>query len=356
MVQHRRSFLATVGTATTLSVTGCLGGDGDGGGGGGGGNNLTFGASSSGSSTNAAVQGIQRALDEYSDELSVTAQETSGNSASMQLYDEGQLDLTVSGRHLRVAAENNEPPFEEEPIDVLAHQGFLMFDIHLWLLARADAGITHLDDIDSSTVVWPLPPGFSTHPGIIEILERTGLASEVEMRNMSDDDIAGVLEEGRVDVIGAYGAGGASLPGWLTQVQSRVELQAIEFSDEQKEQITGLREREYNEIEPYGFDQDLGLDATGMDALPTLTEQYTIDIGRHVPAEQGHELARVVHEGAEMIQETQPAFPDHHEDPSRMMAPFMEDHPVHPGVADYLDEQGVWDDSFERGEIVDERP
>lgn len=348
---HRRNLLKGIAAAGTLSIAGCVDSLS-----GGSMANLTFGGSSSGSSTNAAAQGVQRAVDEASDSVSVTVQETQGNTANMQLYDEGELDLTVSGRHLRVAAENNESPFGEEPVDVLAHQGFMLFEIHIWMLAREGSGIEHMDDIDEDTVVWPLPPAFSTRPAAQLILERLNLWDTPELVHVSDGDIPGMLEEERVDVIGAYGAGGASLPGWLTQVESRVGLRAIEFSEEQKEELRSVETREYQEIDPYSFEQSLELNEIGIDALPTLTEQYTVDIGRHVEADTAREIARIVHENAEMVKDSQPAFPSYHEDLTLMKAPYLSDHPVHPGVADYLEEQGVWDSEFERGEIVDEAP
>jgi TRAP-type uncharacterized transport system substrate-binding protein len=169
------------------------------------------------------------------------------------------------------------------------------------------------------------------------------LLENINSFEMSRDDLPGALEEGRIDAIVGYGVGYNALPGWLTELDARTDFRAVETTEEFNQAIRDSAGVGFEEIEPYDWDQDLGVDTLG-----TWTMGQQFRFGDHLSPETVYEINRVAHEHYETAREANDTFPDF-SDVELLTAAILPDQVVHQGIADYWQEVDVWDDSWEIG-------
>jgi len=346
---NRREILSTVGAVGIAGLAGCSGSDGgdgsdgsnDGGDGDGGGEGRTtyaVGAATSGSTAFVTTQAIQRMLEQESDIVGWTTQETQGGVANLRLYDEGQYDVTGTVSKTYVDAMNNAGPFEDNPIESeTIPQGFTLAVFHIYLMARDGTGIETVEDMRGANV-FPIQPGFSTRAATQVVLEEYGIWDDLEIFNLSNSDVPGALEEERVDVLAVYGSNFRALSGWVQQVDARSDLHAIDTSALQ-ETVEAQSALTWNVIEPYGWQQDVGADEVG-----TWTSPVFYVFRESVPDEHVAEMTRLVHDNPDVIRESFEGFIDTSEPEN--LAQVLPNYPIHPGAAQVYKDIGVWEDDW----------
>ncbi|MDQ2074516.1 TAXI family TRAP transporter solute-binding subunit [Haloarcula sp. H-GB4] len=361
----RRNMLKATGGLTTFALAGCLGNgdssgdsDGNGGdsnGGGGGTTSIGVGIPSATTTSGSASNSLQRVIEgvsgetEPAGEIRWNNQETGGDPPSLRQYNQGNVQAMTSGNFVIASALQDAPPFSERPVEEIPHQLFSLATLHMHILAIDGSGIETTDDLVGKNL-WPLPPQWGLRSQAEVVLQNAGLWSELQdsgsIVNADTGQVAGRIEEGSADALISYGSGFANLPGWATEVDARAALHPVEWTDSFIEGANSTRGTTHSEIEAYGWEnQDFNgdnLDVYGADFQFFLSPSISRDVG--------YELARISHENTGSIQDGQPAYRDH-SDPETMASLFLEDHPVHAGPYDFLEEQGVDMSAYTRGEV-----
>jgi len=347
---NRRRFVQMAGTAGIVGLAGCSGG----GGGGGGTTRIAVGIPAASTTTGAASNSFQRVVQEESGdtepagEIRWQNQETGGDPPSLRQYSQGNLQAMSAGNFILASAMDDLPPFSERPVDNLPYQMFSIAPLHMHILSVSGSGIETTDDLAGNNF-WPLPPQWGLRQQAETVLKNAGLWSDLQdtnsIVNAGTGDVAGLIEQGNVDAMMAYGSGFANLAGWATEVDARADLQLVEFTDSFIEGVNGTRGTSHSVIEPYGWEQQ----EFGTDELDIYGADFQFWLGGEVSRDIGYELARISNENAEAIREGQPAYLDH-SDPEAMASLYLESIPVHPGPYDFLEEQGVDMSAYTRGE------
>ena len=125
-------------------------------------------------------------------------------------------------------------------------------------------------------------------------------------------------------------------------------LQAVETDDEFAQTIQDHPGAIHTEVEPYGWEQDVTGVTDSVDSW-ALAAQWAF--GPEVSADAVYEVCRLALEHDDTIRESDPTTLDH--TPESMTETVIEDVEVHPGAADFFEDEGVWDDSWTRGEADD---
>lgn len=312
---------------------------------------ISVGVPSASTTTGASSNAFQRVVQEKSSDVEPAGtikwntQETGGDPPSIRQLDQGNLQALTAGNFIVASAMQDLPPFEQKPVDSVPYQAFKIASLHLHVVAVDGSGIETTDDLVGKKF-WPLPPSWGLRQQVETIFENAGMWSDLEPNVVNADtgDVAGAIEEERIDAIVAYGSGFQNLPGWATEVDARADLHTVSVGDQLKQGIEATRGTNYKEIDVYGWEQDVGSDTVG--SFPSDFQFFFSDaISRDV----GYELAKISHENVDAIQESQPAYRDH-SDPAAMAEVYLEDLPVHPGVYDFLEEEGVDVSDLTRGE------
>ena len=347
---NRRTFLKASGaTASTIVVAGCFGDDD--------GNTTSIGVGipSSSTTTGQASNAFQRVVEDVSPDMEPAGtiqwnnQETGGDPPSLRQYSQGNLEAMTGGNFIIASAKEDQPPFQEEPIDEIPHQAMSIAPLHMHILSVEGSGIESTDDLVGSDF-WPLPPQWGLRQQAEVVLENAGLWDELEetdsIVNADTGDVSGAIEEERIEAIIAYGSGFANLAGWATEVDARADLQLVEFTDEFVEGVNATRGTNHSEIDVYGWENQ----EFNSDTVDVWGADFQFWFGSEISRDVGYELASISHEHTEDIQEGQPAYADH-SDAENMANLYLDDHPVHPGVYDFLEDEGVDVGGLTRGEV-----
>ncbi|WP_226039347.1 TAXI family TRAP transporter solute-binding subunit [Natrinema sp. DC36] len=346
-LNRRRDVLKAVGGLGAVGLAGCLGGGGDT-------TSLSVGIPSSATTTGQASNSFQRVVQEQSGdtepagEIRWQNQETGGDPPSLRQHARGNLQGLTAGNFIVASAQQDLPPFEEEPLDALPQQMFSITPLHMHVLSLTGSGIETTDDLVGSNF-WPLPPEWGLRQQAQSVFTNAGLWSDLEdsdsIVNAGTGEVAGRIEEGDVDALVAYGAGFANLAGWATEVDARADLQLVEFTDSFIEGVNSTRGTSHSQIDTYGWEQQ----SFGQDQMDVYGADFQFWLNSEVSRDVGYELARISHENTESIQEGQPAYLDH-SDAETMASLYLDDVPIHPGPYDFLEEQDVDMSAYTRGE------
>ncbi len=359
--RSRRNFLKAASAASVVGLAGCSsGGDGgDGGDGSDGGSSdgsdgnsggesstTTLTMTGSGTFSLGTAQALQRALEEESDSVELQVSDSGGNPASVQLYNNGETDSYSTENFTLVGAQNGQEPFSE-PQDV-APQGFNNLVFHYYWMALDGSGIQTTQDILEQDVnVWMFPAAWGSRLLQEVLYQNMGEWENIEEKivNLPAGDLARAIGEGRVDAFFGQGASYAGIPGWATEIEAREDVHVVETSDELISAVEDTPSIEPEEIEPYGWSQDVGADS-----VMAWNNGVQFCFGEDVPADAVYEMARVSHEHPDVLQNSMSQYLDH-SDPSSMNSFLLPDVPIHPGAAEFFREQDIWDDSMTEADL-----
>lgn len=322
-----------------------------GGGSNGGATSISVGIPSASTTTGKSSNAFQRVVQNVSPDtepagtVQWNSQETGGDPPSIRQYNQGNVQALTAGNFIVASAMQDLPPFEQRPVESVPQQAFKIASLHLHVVAVDGSGIETTDDLVGKKF-WPLPPSWGLRQQVETIFENAGMWSDLEPNVVNADtgDVAGAIEEERIDAIVAYGSGFQNLPGWATEVDARANLHAVQVGDQLKQGIEATRGTNYKDIEVYGWEQDMGSDTVG-----SFPSDFQFFFGTDISRDVGYELAKISHENVAAIQESQPAYRDH-SDPAAMAEVYIDDLPVHPGVYDFLEDEGVDVSDLTRGE------
>lgn len=348
----RRELLSSAAVVGGISIAGCLGDDGSDGDseddGNGGQLSLELASGTQGTNAYDSGLGILRAVDEHSDKLDLTITEGGGYVNQAYLFSQGEINAVALNNNTIVQALNDQGPFADEPVSLVPAQGFWFQSSHIYFLAVDGSGVESTEDIDGH-VVYPLQPGWGARELTEEVLEMSGIADRSEYLNVDVGDLPGAIEEGRVDVIAITAANFYQIGGWVQEIDARSDVQAIETSDEYVQAIQDSPGAIHEEIEPYGWEQDVTGITDKVDAIINPAQMF---FGDDVEADAVYELTRLVYEHQDTVREAAPHYPEI-ESPEGLTQAFLEDHPVHEGAARYYQEEDVWNDEWTTGNVVD---
>jgi len=344
--RSRRDVLKGGAALGVVGLAGCSGGDG--GDGDDGEVTITIGGTSTGSSTQAAGQALARAAQQHSDFLNVSVQETKGWTANLYEYDGDQIPAMGVDNNSLAKALSEEGPFADEPVETLPNQGFLFTSLQIHWVGLDGSGVESVSDLrEGGHTVYPIQPGFGTRLLTEEILKEAGVWEPNDILNVDTGDVPGAVEEDRVDALCLYGANGVNLSGWCQEVdvRSSERLNLLEVDDDFRQVVEDHPGAILEEVEPYGYEQDV---TEYTDTLTSWSLAGQWAFSPEIPARATEEVCRLAIEHEETLRESDPTTLEY--SPEAMTQTVIPEIDVHAGVANFFEENDVWDDSWSRGD------
>ena len=245
---------------------------------------------------------------------------------------------------------NNEGPYKASPIPMEERpfQGFYYLDATLFFMTKADRDdIKSLSDLNGKKV-FPGKAGSGISEGFKYILNALDIkvGRNVQMGYM---DVASALKTGMIDAAGGYGViGGKLLPGWMKNIDKQLKIKAI---DPSPEEIKLLNKKLAGKGLIF---QKLKVASKNLPVKIYVARQsWGWHFGAHVSEEDAYQFMKAC-----FTKKGQAKFKAGH----KLLAKFLDKNefmeqqnvgissivniPVHPGVAKYYKEIGVWRDSW----------
>lgn len=344
--QTRRDLLRGTAGIAALSLAGCLGG--------GGSSNepvdLTVGSSSSGSSTYGNSQAIQRVVSDESDYLNFITQDAGGDPQSIRLFAEGDINAYSAGNYIMNQALNETGPFAPpNNVSDFPQLGFGHLSLNLYWMALEDSDIESTDDLPGRDL-YALPAGWGLRAMTEEMYGQAGLWEGLSENvvNVETTQAASALAEGRAEAFIVYTSNFTQLPSWASEIDSRVSVRTIEMTDEYVQAAQDFAGAGYHEVDEIGgWEQEV---QGGDFPKHTWTETYPYYFSPDLPADAIYDLMEICANNYESMQEANPTILDWSDPENFTFALTHDEIPIHPGAADWYEENDVWDDSWTRGD------
>lgn len=272
----------------------------------------------------------------------VTVHPYPSTTAAMQATMDGDAEIGYTADVGMAEFYNREGPFEgyEPGVAELVHT-FYAYPMQSFLVTTPDRAGSSYADFDGEPVFFT-PAGFMNWLNFARIFDALG--QEFNHVEIDSATVADGLDSGSIVAAGAYTTAGVSLPTFWQEAELQTEIVAVEYSDEELEQLeaAGLA---VQSVDPSAaFSQDLGVDEI---------------LG--VPIMFGYNLRSDADE--DLVYQMLTIFESHTEDLMALdqgFAPLGEDFvglqtgairaapeiPVHPGLARFLEERDAWEDDW----------
>jgi hypothetical protein len=155
------------------------------------------------------------------------------------------------------------------------------------------------------------------------------------------------LENGTIDAIIIYAAGGKTPPPWLSQASLAVDWAALNPSPEEAKKLESL-DFGLADVPPANFGKKENYTKT----VTLLPFYWGFDVGMNVPEADVYKMLTIIEKNADELAKLDPSFRQlGGGNFAKFQATALKSTwkliPIHPGLAKYLREKGLWDKKWD---------
>jgi TRAP transporter TAXI family solute receptor len=304
---------------------------------------IRWGSSRAGSAGYVVLFGVAKIVNDRAPELYIEAVPTGGSIASQRMMGKGELDGSYSGTWNLLDMYMNRGPYEKSPYPPQAikpYQTWYTYQTQQFVATKSDrADIKSWRDLAGKKVCIPFP-GTAVFEVPKAAFTAMGIWDKMKVVDLALSGIPDALNMGTIDAVVSYANGGVLVP-WMAEVDSRCKIKVVNPTpaDEQivkkvSGYVIGLLDAQKV------FSQDVGVAQ-----VFTICDYYGFHIGKNLSKEHGYKLFKILIENAQEIEKVHAMMKEYARDPLGMQVKAIGSIPkipVHPGVAKYLQEKGLW--------------
>ena len=307
---------------------------------------LAWATSDVGSAGHTALVNLANVLNEEWDGYFIDVLPTAGAVQSVIGYATGEFDGNYGAdiAFYEMATETGRFEGFSDDADRVPLQSFWAYPMETGLAVHGD----NIDEYTSWGDLAGEPAYTGPAPWDVRLnLERAMDALEVGHEYVEvDNTVVGTsLDGGEISAMIAYTAAEANPAPWITEAELQTDMQVLNPSDEEVAQLeeAGLAPVE---IDPGVFETEMDVDTALF--VPFF---YGFHIGEDLSEDDMYEFLTVVEANADTLAELDASYAVLAEDMAdlqvRGVEASIDDVEVHPGLARWMDEQGVWDDAWD---------
>ena len=311
---------------------------------------LRWGSSKAGSAGYVTLFGVAKIVNDRAPDLYIEAVPTGGSIASQRMMAKGELEGCYSGTWNFLDIYFNRGPYAKSPYPpgaVKPYQTWHCYLVEEFVVTRANrTDIKSWRDLAGKKVFVPVP-GSSVFEVPRAAFTALGIWDKMKVVELPFTALPDALNMGTIDAAVGYANGKVLIP-WMAEVDSRVKVRVVNPAPEELEvikKVSGYSVASLNVKK--AFSQDVGVAAAH-----TISDYYGFHIGKNLPAKYAHRIFQILVENAKEVAKVHAMLEEYANDPLGMQikaANSIPEIPVHPGVADYLKEKGVWKKEFKIG-------
>jgi TRAP transporter TAXI family solute receptor len=131
-------------------------------------------------------------------------------------------------------------PFEKQPLRGMKPQMALpIVPFTFFMVSKKETGIRTMDDLVGKDITITTPT-YGIYTPAFEVMKAIGLWDKVRVKDVSFADYAGAISGNIVDSAMAYIVSDSTTSGAIRNVEARINMTALTFTEEQKTKIGGL--------------------------------------------------------------------------------------------------------------------
>ena len=309
---------------------------------------IRWGTGPAGSSGGKALVVLANVLNKQMPEYRITVLPTPGAVGTVKGFALGEFDgFYGSDVALNEYANDNErfkgfkAKVKRQPV-----QSFWCYTLDVGLAIKASNRdkIRNWGDLAGKPVfTGPLP--FDTRKQVENSLAAMGIKhvyKEVDLATAGSQ-----LDNGTIDAMIIYAAGGKTPPPWLSQASLAVDWAALNPSPEE---VKKLEEKGLGivEVPPSNF----GKKEDYVKQVMLIPTYWGFDVGLNVPEDDMYKMLTIIEKNADELAKLDPSFRQigggkMAEFQARALKSTWKLVPIHPGLAKYLKEKGMWDSKWD---------
>jgi TRAP-type uncharacterized transport system substrate-binding protein len=304
---------------------------------------IRWGTSRVGSTGNRAVTNLVQVLNKAVPDYNFTVQPTPGAIVTVKGYAIGDFEGYYGSDVAFYELANNIKRFEgfREKMEREPVQSLWTFTIEMGVGIHArDLGtITSWGDLDGMRV-FTGPRPWDTRAQLERAFSVLGINHDYI--EVGTKEAGSLLEQGRYAALGVYTNAEASTAGWLQEVSLQTDWASLSPDAGELEKLTGAG---FNvvEVDTSAF----GKKKTHVDKAAMLPFYYGLHLGMDVPEDDMYRILLAVEANVDELAQVDKAFKQIQKDMPHMQRRGVEAAvnlvKVHPGLAKYMRERGVWD-------------
>lgn len=292
-----------------------------------------------------AAQGFARVLDEGGSSVDLSVGSYSGNEEAIRLVGRGDNAMATGPNILGAAAFNSSNPVEginfsgDRAVQSAPYQTFSFANLRShWV--TLDDSIETVEDLRGKRVsVATVGSQFI----FLAQLSIAGVLEDVEPVNNDWSDIPFALNEGRVDVALGYTFSETVTPGWHQDMAGYEGINLVPYTDSQ---LQNFEESPLMRLAPVPANELYEADI-GVDEVQAPTSDYALWLGQDTSEDAAYDFVETIFDNPEQVQEFHGALGEF--DPESAVSGLASDIPVHPGVAQYYQDNDLWRDGLTSG-------
>jgi TRAP transporter TAXI family solute receptor len=308
---------------------------------------IPWGTSAVGSSGHKALVGLATVLNREMKDYNITVQPTPGAVVSVKGYATGQQFLGYYGADVafsELAADDKrfkgfKAQMKREPV-----QSFWTYTIEtgVGILASNSGKIKQWSDLAGKRCFTGLPP-WDVRAHLERAFSSLGVKHEYVPVDLAT--AGSLLNSGGLDCIIVYTAGQASPAPWITEAGLAADWAALNPSADEEAKLAKAG-FSFVDVQPSAFKRDIH--AKSLKVTPFY---YGFHVGLEVPENDVYRMLKVIEKNADELVKADKSFTqikDNMADMQRRgVASSIDFVPVHPGLAKYMREKGVWDSKWD---------
>ncbi len=303
---------------------------------------IRWGTSAVGSSGHRALVALAEMLNREMPKYQVTAQPTPGAIVSVKGYALGQFDGYYGADIAFYELANNIKRFKgfKKSMKRQPVQSFWTYTVEMGVaIHERDQGkIKNWHDLAGKALFTGNPP-WDTRAQLERAFETLGV--KYNYRQVDLSAAGSILERGGLDGICLYTAGESAVAPWITEASLAADWAALNPS---ADEIATLKKAGFAILEqkPEVFKRDVHTDKVIL-----LPFYYGFHVGLEVPAEDVYQMLMIVDKNVAALAKADKAFSQIAKDmpgfQRRGVMAAADFVLIHPGLAKYMREKGVWD-------------
>lgn len=311
---------------------------------------IRWGSSQAGSSAYVVLFGVAKIINDALPDIYIEAVPAGGSIASQRMMAKGELEGAYSGAWNFTDMYVNRGPYEKSPYPADAQKPYQTWYCYLakqYVVTKAERNdIKNWSDLAGKTI-FAGPPGSSVYEVPRAAFTALGIWDKMKVVNIPFTSAADALKMGTIDAIVGYANGDVLIP-WMAEVDTRVKLKILAPTPAEFEVIKKVPGYATPTLDTKKvFSQEMGVAQVN-----AIADYYGFHIGNKLSTDAAYKVFKVLVEKANEVAKVHATLKAYAEDPLGMQVKAISsipDIPVHPGVAKYLKEKGVWKNEFKIG-------
>ena len=307
---------------------------------------IPWGTSAVGSAGHKALVVLADVLNRDMPKYRVTVQPTPGAIITVKGYATGQFEGYYGADIAFYELSNDIKRFKGFKANIKRQpvQSFWTFTVEMGtaIHARDRGKIKNWGDLNGKALFTGNPP-WDTRAQLERLFEALGI--KYQYRQVDLSAAGSLLESGRIDGFGLYSNGEASTPPWIVEASLATDWAALNPS---ADEVAKLKKAGFSVIEqkPQVFNRDVHADKVILFPF-----YYGFHVGLEFSEDEVYQMLKVIEKNVGELAKADKSFSQIAKDMAGFQRRGVEAAanlvPIHPGLAKYMREKGVWDKKWD---------